>query len=121
MSTIVESALELLSRGISVAHEAGEEFLGPSERLLWQRALKSAPAEALGLSVPPPEERAPHMLGIGLPREAAARVAAALGESGVIASVRGLSVRIAPHLHVNESDVDRLLDALARALGKRST
>jgi len=51
VSTIVENALELLSRGILVAHEAGEELLDPSARLLWQRALKSAPAEALGLSL----------------------------------------------------------------------
>jgi selenocysteine lyase/cysteine desulfurase len=68
------------------------------------------------LSVPPRNERAPHMLGIGLPREAAARVAGALAASGVIASVRGLSVRIAPHLHVSDDDVERLLEALARAL-----
>jgi hypothetical protein len=51
VSTIVESAVQLLSRGISVAHEAGEEFLSPGARLLWQRALNSAPAEALGLSL----------------------------------------------------------------------
>ena len=51
VSKIVQGALELLSRGISVAHEAGEEFLSPSARLLWQRALKCAPAEALGLSL----------------------------------------------------------------------
>jgi selenocysteine lyase/cysteine desulfurase len=34
----------------------------------------------------------------------------------VVASVRGLSVRIAPHLHVDDGDVDRLLEALGRAL-----
>lgn len=51
VTTIVEGALELLSRGISVAADAGEEFLGPGARLLWQRALKSAPADALGLSL----------------------------------------------------------------------
>jgi selenocysteine lyase/cysteine desulfurase len=73
-------------------------------------------AEGLGLSVPPRDQRAPHMLGVGLPREAAARMAASLGEAGVVASVRGLSVRIAPHLHVDDGDVDRLLEALGRAL-----
>lgn len=48
---IVQGAIEILTRGISVAQQAGDEFLGSNARLLWQRALKSAPAEALGLSL----------------------------------------------------------------------
>lgn len=50
-STKIEGALELLIQGVKVAEEAGESFLGPSARLLWQRALKSAPADALDLSL----------------------------------------------------------------------
>jgi selenocysteine lyase/cysteine desulfurase len=36
-------------------------------------------------------------------------------ERGIVASIRGDSLRIAPHLHTTESDIDRLLDALAES------
>jgi hypothetical protein len=48
---VVMPALELLSRGVSVAVEAGREFLRSSAQLLWSRALRAAPAEALMLSL----------------------------------------------------------------------
>jgi hypothetical protein len=44
------------------------------------------------------------------------RVARALEERRVFASVRGSSLRISPHLHVSNGDVERLVDALASAL-----
>ena len=55
------------------------------------------------------------MLGVGLPREAANVIAANLGERQVIASVRGSSLRIAPHLHTTAQDVERLAEALEAA------
>lgn len=70
----------------------------------------------LGLTAPPAHARAPHMLGLQLPRAAAHRVADALSAAGVTASVRGSSVRIAPHLHNNHDDVDRLLEAIGSAV-----
>lgn len=72
-------------------------------------------AGALGLSVAPSEQRGPHMLGIELPRDRASRLGGHLLERGVVASIRGDSLRIAPHLHTTESDVDRLLEALAES------
>lgn len=53
------------------------------------------------------------MLGIDLPREVAREIARQLIDSGVVASVRGSSLRISPHLHVTQDDIDRLLNALA--------
>ena len=76
----------------------------------------SARLASLGLNVGAPHEHGPHMLGVALPRDAALRVDAKLRERGVIASVRGTSLRIAPHLHVVPSDVDRLVEGLAAAL-----
>ena len=71
---------------------------------------------SLGLEVGDPRERGPHMLGVELPRDAARRIDANLRERGVVASVRGTSLRIAPHLHVAPSDVDLLVEGLAAAL-----
>ncbi|MDY6947749.1 MAG: PD-(D/E)XK nuclease family protein [Pseudomonadota bacterium] len=47
----IEGALERLTEGVKAAEDAGETFLSPGARLLWQRALKSAPADALDLSL----------------------------------------------------------------------
>jgi selenocysteine lyase/cysteine desulfurase len=69
-------------------------------------------AEAIGLSATPADQRAPHMLGIGLPVEAARAAAEALEAANVVVSVRGPSLRIAPHLHTSPSDVDRLIEVL---------
>ena len=73
-------------------------------------------ASGLGFRVPPDGERGSHMFGIDLPREVARRLDAELAPRGVIAGVRGDSLRLAPHLHVIEGDIDRLIDGLAAAL-----
>jgi len=70
----------------------------------------------LGLNAPRADERGPHLLGLELPQAGARRVVAALSEARVIASVRGNSLRIAPHLHNNQQDIDQLLSAVAAAL-----
>ena len=71
---------------------------------------------ALGLAPPARDERGPHMLGLELPPDAMDRVAEALARNGVVVSVRGRSLRIAPHLHTNTADIERLVDALRTAL-----
>jgi selenocysteine lyase/cysteine desulfurase len=73
-------------------------------------------AGRLGVQAVPAGDRGPHMLGLRLPGEAAARAESALAERGVVAGIRGPSLRISPHLHNHQGDVDRLLDALAAAL-----
>ena len=69
----------------------------------------------LGLAAPS-GPRAPHILGLPVPREAGGRILEALREAGVSASVRGSALRLAPHLHTTSSDCDRLVTALATAL-----
>ena len=72
-------------------------------------------ATHLGYSIRPRAERAPHMLGVGLSRDAARALGDDLGERRVIASVRGSSLRIAPHLHTTPGDIERLVAALEAA------
>jgi selenocysteine lyase/cysteine desulfurase len=69
----------------------------------------------LGLETSRRDRRGPHMLGIELPPDAESAVAHALNHDGVVASVRGTSLRIAPHLHTTQDDIDRLIAALAAA------
>jgi selenocysteine lyase/cysteine desulfurase len=73
-------------------------------------------AASLGLMTPARDQRAPQMLGVDLPREVAWALAQKLRDSGVIASVRGSSLRIAPHLHITQGDVDRLLNVMRTAV-----
>jgi selenocysteine lyase/cysteine desulfurase len=70
-------------------------------------------AATLGFTVPPADQHGPHMLGIEVPREIARALNERLSERGVVASVRGNALRIAPHLHNTAEDLDRLFDALA--------
>jgi selenocysteine lyase/cysteine desulfurase len=72
--------------------------------------------EAIGLATSSREQRGPHMLGIELPREVASAVGDQLVAGGVVASARGGSLRIAPHLHITRHDIDRLLSVLTVAV-----
>jgi selenocysteine lyase/cysteine desulfurase len=88
--------------------------LAASLRALTDQIAQSA--RSLGLVSPACDQRAPHMLGVELPREVARAMAQKLRDAGVIASVRGSSLRIAPHLHITQDDVDRLLSVMRAAL-----
>lgn len=70
-------------------------------------------ASSHGLNVTADHQRGPHMLGIGLPQNSRARVSAELADAGCYVAVRGSSLRISPHLHTTDQDVQRLLDTLA--------
>lgn len=73
-------------------------------------------AEALGLIVPPREERAGHFFGVRFPGEPPEGFVARLADENVYVSQRGDAMRISPHLYNNEADAERLLAALKRLL-----
>jgi selenocysteine lyase/cysteine desulfurase len=72
-------------------------------------------ATALGLDVIPVGERARHLTGVRLPDGAPQGLTERLVADGVFVSLRGDSIRVAPHLYNDASDVDRLVAALAAA------
>jgi selenocysteine lyase/cysteine desulfurase len=71
---------------------------------------------ALGLDPLPDEQRGPHLLGVRLPEEIRSEVVASLAALDCFAAVRGETLRIAPHLHVTDADIERLLRALTTVL-----
>lgn len=109
LAPIAAAALDqLLDWGVAAIAETLRETIGAiAERL-----------EPLGLVAPPKEVRAPHMIGLrapeGLPDDLSPRLAA----EKVYVSVRGDAIRIAPHLHTNGDDLDRLEAALGRCLAR---
>ena len=65
----------------------------------------------------PAADRGPHMLEVGIPAAAMPRVPGCLTEDGVFVGVRGATgLRISPHLYTTDVDLDRLFNALIRAL-----
>jgi selenocysteine lyase/cysteine desulfurase len=75
---------------------------------------------AIGFEVPAESQRSPHLLGVSLPPSMRAGLVPYLERSKCFVALRGRSMRIAPHLHITPSDIDRLVDALtaaARELG----
>ena len=74
----------------------------------------------LELDCLPPGQRGPHLLGVSLPDSVRSNILPALTAMNCFASVRGASLRIAPHLHVNDGDVERLTAALGTATAARS-
>jgi len=56
------------------------------------------------------------MLGVELSRQVASGLSEQLAKRGVVAGIRGSSLRIAPHLHVTRDDLNTLFGALAEAL-----
>ncbi len=73
----------------------------------------SEEASAIGWESAPRDQRVPHLIGIRHPDGLPSGIVHRFTESGVSVSVRGDSVRIGPHLHTTDLDVDRLIGALS--------
>lgn len=103
-----------VSAALEQTLEWGVERVGAYAARLAARVAEGA--SDLGLYVPPPALRAPHLLGIQLGEAEPETVAAAMAEAGVHVSVRGSAMRVAPHVYNDERDVERLIEALRAAL-----
>ena len=73
-------------------------------------------ADNFGLNITSPKKRSPHMMGIRFMDGVPSGLLEKLSERNIFVSVRGNSVRVAPHLYNNNDDIDRLFDALSTVL-----
>ncbi len=69
----------------------------------------------LGFDALPDEQRGPHLLGVALPPALRSGLVPYLERANCFVALRGDSMRIAPHLHTTQADVDRLVDSLTTA------
>jgi selenocysteine lyase/cysteine desulfurase len=74
-------------------------------------------ARQRGLDALSADQRGPHMLGISVPADRRAALGDQLAGANVFVGMRGSVLRVSPHLHATEGDVDRLFAALDRAMG----
>jgi selenocysteine lyase/cysteine desulfurase len=73
-------------------------------------------AERLGCGVPAESDRVRHIVGVKLPRGVPGGFTERLAEARVFVSVRGDSIRVAPHLYNDERDVERFMEVLRGAI-----
>ena len=84
------------------------DVTGAIERGVRQRGIEAIPAA----------ERGPHMIGVALSDTPRDELAAALEARDVHAGVRSSWLRVAPHLHTTDADLERLFGALEAALAE---
>ncbi|MEU9943465.1 hypothetical protein [Streptomyces lavendulae] len=85
---------------------------GVARALARHTARIGAAAQAAGWTVPEP--RGPHMLGVHLPAGVRPRLLEYLEARGIHTAARGDALRISPHMHTTDEDVDRLTAAFRR-------
>jgi selenocysteine lyase/cysteine desulfurase len=71
---------------------------------------------AAGVDITVTEPRGPHLLGLRVPVGATDRVATALKDANCFVARRGDAIRVSPHLHVTQADVDRLVTTLVTSV-----
>jgi cysteine desulfurase / selenocysteine lyase len=103
----LETSLDFLLRaGVETVWEHNRRLIaGMIERLPLDRCVLASPADAA--------ERGPYVCVRARHPEATPALFEQLREAGVVVSLRGGALRIAPHLYNSERDVDRLLAVLA--------
>lgn len=73
-------------------------------------------ARSMRLIVPPKKQRAEHMTGITLPSGIPDNLPLKLSSEQIYISIRGDSIRIAPHLYNTEEDIDRLFKCIGEVV-----
>ncbi|MDO9062491.1 MAG: aminotransferase, partial [Bradyrhizobium sp.] len=68
----------------------------------------------LGVSVPQPHLRAPHILCLGFKDVVAKALVEGLATDGIYVAPRLGRMRVSPHVFNDEADADRFVAALAR-------
>ncbi|HWR16875.1 MAG TPA: aminotransferase class V-fold PLP-dependent enzyme [Terriglobales bacterium] len=67
-----------------------------------------------GLSVLPPDQRSTHMIGMRYPNQMPSGLIDQLKEQKIFVSIRGDSIRVAPHLYNDIPDLEKLFAILQR-------
>jgi len=71
---------------------------------------------AIGLNVAAEHQRAPNLIGINFTGGVPGHIALALAAKQIFVSIRGDSIRVAPHIYNDKDDIDRMFDVLESEL-----
>lgn len=70
-----------------------------------------------GFKLPEESQRSPHILGALVPDSFRGNFVASLKEKNIYVSQRGNSIRFAPHVYINPTDIKRLIDGIDDLIG----
>lgn len=73
-------------------------------------------ATRLGCEVAPAHLRADHMIGLRFSKGVPANLSARLAQANVFVSLRGVSLRVSPHVYNTPEDIQRFIKVLAEAV-----
>jgi selenocysteine lyase/cysteine desulfurase len=92
-------------------HQISETLKAKTDRI-------AETARALGFQVAPETARATHMIGLVHPQGIPPALPAQLAAAQVYVSIRGQSIRVAPHLYNTSEDLDRFFEVLETGISK---
>jgi selenocysteine lyase/cysteine desulfurase len=107
-------SMEMASIGMEMLATWGAPAVAQRLGMLTERI--AAGVRGIGLSVPEPRPRAPHILSLKFEDGMLARLVEGLASEGVYVASRLGRMRISPHVYNDEADADRFVEALGRRL-----
>jgi len=107
-------SMEMASIGMEMMVEWGAPAVVQRLTMLTERI--AASVRGIGVHVPEPHLRAPHILSLAFKGGMPAGLVEGLASEGVYVAPRLGRMRISPHVYNDEADVDRFVEVLGRRL-----
>src|SRR5436190_6860808 len=107
-------SMEMASIGMEMMVEWGAPAVVQRLTMLTERI--AASVRGIGVHVPEPHLRAPHILSLAFKSGMPAGLVEGLASEGVYVAPRLGRMRVSPHVYNDEADVDRLVEVLTRRL-----
>ena len=107
-------SMEMASIGMEMMVEWGAPAIVQRLTMLTERIAQAV--RGIGVHVPEPRLRAPHVLSLTFKGGMPVGLVEGLASEGVYVAPRLGRMRISPHVYNDEADVDRFVEVLARRL-----
>jgi selenocysteine lyase/cysteine desulfurase len=107
-------SMEMASIGMEMLAEWGASAVAQRLAMLTERIAEGV--RGIGIGVPKPHLRAPHILSLAFKDGIPVGLIEGLASEGVYVALRLGRMRISPHVYNDEADADRFVEMLARRL-----
>jgi len=107
-------SMEMASIGMEMVADWGAAAITQRLAMLTERI--AAGVRDIGVSMPEPHLRAPHILGLAFKGGIPAGLVEGLASEGVYVASRLGRMRVSPHVYNDEADADRFVEVLTRRL-----
>ena len=107
-------SMEMSSIGMEMVADWGAAAITKRLAMLTERI--AAGVRDIGVSMPEPHLRAPHILGLAFKGGIPAGLVEGLASEGVYVASRLGRMRVSPHVYNDEADADRFVEVLTRRL-----